>query len=183
MKNVIICLFAATFFASCTKDSNPGNNTPTIADGTFQYKVNGNLVTINGGNITSAEYAIFFKQLAGSYIPQTRYIFNGQKGANNVWVFGIQTDSLTVRNFTYDSTYYTTSLFIFTLAYNGQQSAILYGGDNMNINVTSYSNGLISGNFTAKFTPFGSIGTVPNYSTKGTTLITEGQFKNIKCIY
>ena len=32
--------------------------------------------------------------------------------------------------------------------------------------------GFISGNFTAKFTPF--TGTVPDYSKRGTTLITAG---------
>jgi hypothetical protein len=183
MRKLLSILFAAIFFASCTKDPNTGSTTPTIADGTFQYKVNGNLVTISNANITNGEYAVFFKQLQGTAIPRTRYMFNGQKGTNHVWAFGIQSDSLTVRNYTYDSTYLNTSGIICTMTYNAQQSALFYGGDNMIINVTSYSNSYISGNFTAKFTPFGSVGTVPDYSTRGTTLITEGQFKNIKCIY
>ena len=183
MKQFLSISFAAIFFASCTRDPNTGNNTPTIADGTLQYKVNGNLVTIKNISIADAEYTVFFKQLQGTAIPHTRYMFNGQKGANNIWVFGIQTDSLTLGNYTYDSTYLYPSHILTTMTYNGQQSALFYRGDVMSINITSYSNGFISGNFTAKFTPLGSLGTVPAYSTRGTTLITEGEFKNIKCIY
>ena len=183
MKLFLYISFVALFFASCTKDPNTDNTTPTVADGAFQYKVNGNLVTIKNISIANAEYTVFFKQLQGTGIPHTRYMFNGQKGANNIWVFGIESDSLTLGNYTYDSTYQYPSGIGTTMKYNGQQSGLLYGGDVMNINITSYSNGFISGNFTAKFTPFPIIIGVPDYSTRGTTLITEGEFKNIKCIY
>jgi len=183
MKQILSIWIAAIFFASCNKDPTTGNNTPTIADGTLQYKVNGNLVTIKNISIADAEYTVFFKQLQGTGIPHTRYMFNGQKGANNIWVFGIESDSLTLGNYTYDSTYLYPSAIVTTMTYNGQQSALFYGGDVMSINITSYSNGFISGNFTAKFTPFPIIIGVPDYSTRGTTLITEGEFKNIKCIY
>ena len=181
MKQFFFIPFGIMLYTSCTRD--PNTSAPTIADGSFQYKVNGNLITMSNISIASVEYVTFFKQIAGTAIPHTRYMFNGQKGINDVWVFGIMTDSLSTRNYTFDSTYLQTSGIFCTMTYNGQQSAIVFSGDNMNINITSYSNGFISGNFTAKFTPLGSFGSVPNYSTRGTILITEGQFEKIKCVY
>lgn len=180
MKKIIPILLLITIVTSCSK--NETNRPATIDDGTFQYKVNGNLVTINSANASNGEYAVFFKQLQGSGIPHTRYMFNGQKGSNNVWVFGIKTDSLNIQNYSFDSTYLSASSVITTMTYNGQQSGLFYNGDNLTVNITSYSNSLVSGTFTGKFTPLIGLG-IPNYSTKGTTLITEGEFKNIKCTY
>jgi len=80
MKAFFSILFAATFLASCTTDPNNVGTIPTISDDSFQYKVNGNLVTMNNVSISSGEYVVFFKQLAGTAIPHTRYMFNGQKG-------------------------------------------------------------------------------------------------------
>ena len=147
-------------------------------DGTVQYKVNGNLFTIKDISISYVQHVMFAKQLQGTAFP--RYIFSGQKEPYNFLGFGIESDSLTVGNYTYDTTSY---LFRQTnwVLYNGAQSVLYYAGDNMSINITSYSNGFISGNFTAKFTPFS--GTGLDYSKRGTTLITEGEFKNIKCVY
>jgi hypothetical protein len=180
MKKIISLLFLIAILTSCSKNEN--NTVETIDDGAFQYKVNGNLITINGANVSSSEYSVFFKQLQGTIIPQTRYMFNGQKGNNNVWVFGIKTDSLKIQSYSFDSTYLSISSIPTTMTYNGLQSGLLYNGDNLKINITSYSNGLISGTFTGKFTPFPASG-LPNYSTRGNTIISEGEFKNIKCNY
>jgi hypothetical protein len=176
-------LIISVVLLSCSRDPNSTNSNPSIEDGTFQYKVNGNLVTIKNISIADAEYTIFFKQLSGTAIPHSRYMFNGQNGVNNVWVFGIISDSLTVGNYILDTTAITGGL-ITTMTYNGAQSAIYYSGDKMEINITHYSDGYISGNFTAKMTPFiiDNNGLV-DYSKRGTTLITEGEFKNVKCIY
>lgn len=176
MKKLILILYSATIFLSCSKTSDDASS--SVPSGTFKYKVNGNLITIDNANIANAEYAIFFKQLQGTAIPHTRYMFNGQKGSNNVWIFGIQSDSLSTQTYIYDSTYLNTSGVICTMTYNGQQSGLLYSGDNLTIKITSYSNSLVSGNFSAKFTPLSN-----NYSNRGTTIITEGDFKNIKCAY
>ncbi len=177
MKTLLSILLTVTIFSSCTRDT-PSN----LLDGSIQYKVNGSLVTISNQNITNGEYAVFFKQLQGTAIPHTRYMFNGQKGSNNGWVFGIQTDSLRTQNYTYDSTYLNTSGIPCTMIFNGQMSSLFYSGDNLIINITSYYNSLISGNFSARFTPL-PFGGIPDYSTRGTTVITEGQFRNIKCTY
>jgi len=63
MKQFLSIAVGIIFIASCSRDPSTGNNTPTIADGTFQYKVNGNLVTIKNISIADAEYTVFFKQL------------------------------------------------------------------------------------------------------------------------
>lgn len=172
-------IFAVTIFSSCSKNSN--TTSPSIDEGSFQYKMNGNLVVINNGNISSGEYALFFKQLKGSILRNTVYTLNAQKGVNNIFAFSIQSDSLSTQNYTYDSTYANTSSIITTMTYNGQQSILYYKGDNLSINITGYLNGFISGNFTAKFTPL--LNSNIDYSKRGTTLITEGQFKNVKCTY
>ena len=69
-------------------------------------------------------------------------MFNGQKGVNNIFVFGIVSDSLTVGNYNYDSTYFAASLTANAVTYNGVQSHLFYAGDYMNIHVTSYWVGL-----------------------------------------
>lgn len=178
MKYLPVTIFLILIFGACSRDTS--NTTPAVVYGSFQYKVNGNPVVITGNDFSNLEYAIFFKQLAGTIIPHTRYLFNGQKGANHVWVFGIKSDSLSTGNYTYDSTYFGLSGTPSTVIYNGKQSGLIFKGDYMSINVTSYSNGIVSGNFTAKFSPMEA---VQNYSIRGTTLITEGKFENIKCIY
>ena len=178
MKNLFFLILAASIYPSCSKDPDSGSTIPTVADGTVQYKVNGNLVTMRSDNIANAEYVKIYKQLAGTANSHTRYIFQGQNGVNNALGFDIYSDSLTTRNYTYDST--SRFIYNYVLIYNGEISGLLMSGDNMNINITSYSNGYISRNFTAKFSP---VEANFNYSKRGTTLITEGAFKNIKCIY
>jgi len=168
---------------SCTKSTNSTSSSPSIEDGTFQYKVNGNLVTIKNISFADGEYTMFSKQVLGTVISKTGYMFHAEKGVNNAWGFGIVSDSLTIGNYTYDTTYLAASTIATTMIYNGAQSAIFYAGDYISINITSYSGGFISGNFTAKLTPLPGGGASPDYSKKGTTVITEGQFKNIKCIY
>ncbi|MEO8821727.1 MAG: hypothetical protein ABI374_12840 [Ginsengibacter sp.] len=175
MKKLLLIFFSATIFLSCSSNSNDSSS--AVASGTFKYKVNGNLVTIDNANIANGEYAFFFKELQGNMIPHTRYKFNGRKGGN-VWFFGIQSDSLSNQTYIYDSTYFSTSGIICTMTFNGKQSALLYSGDNLTIKITSYANSLISGNFSAKFTPLSN-----NYSNKGTTIIKDGEFKNINCTF
>ena len=187
-------LFLTVILFACS------TNSPELQDGTFQYKLNGQRVTIKhiSGSFGSLEYAQFTKQLAGTnlnigggfggIISRTRYVFNGQNGpnTNNSFSFGILSDSLAIGSYTQDSTYSGNLSTYTALAYNGQVSGILFTGDYFSVNITSYSNGFISGNFTAKLTPIpvALIGVTPiDHRTRGTTVVTEGEFKNITCRY
>ncbi|OQY92512.1 MAG: hypothetical protein B6D37_14565 [Sphingobacteriales bacterium UTBCD1] len=186
MKQILLFVLLLTVsidFLSCSTDPNAIND-PSTANGIFQYKVNGTPVTIRNVDVTSLEYVFFAKHLPGVALPQTTYILNAQKGANIAWVVEIETDSLSLKNYRYDSVSLGASWANGVMTNNGMQSGVIYNGDYFSINITSYSNGLISGNFTGKLTPLGILGGGgPDYSLRGTTIITDGQFKNIKCIY
>ena len=70
-------------------------------------------------------------------------------------------------------TFYTDSLTIGNYKYTG-----------MSFNVTSYKNGLISGNFSGQLTPMISAGNPNNtYGVPGSVLITNGSFLNVPVFY
>jgi len=169
----------------CSKDHNSADNTP-VPDATLQCKVNGNLITFKDST-AAGEYMKFTKYHQGtpSYptLPHTTYIFKEEKNSIELaLLFGIVSDSLAIGNYTYDSTYYAASLVSAYMSYNATPSVLIFAGDYINVNITSYSHGYISGNFTAKFTPY-PYRLPPDYRDRGTTLVTEGEFKNVKCIY
>lgn len=183
MSKLYSLLILATLIGSCSRDPNNTNsNNTSLADGTIQYKVNGNLVTIHNVDITGNEYIYFIKQPPGTTNPKVRYMLNAVKQPNDNFVLDVESDSLQLGNYLYGITSSNFSAPFAGVGYNGQGSVLSYDGDNININITSYANGFISGNFTAKFTPILANGDI-DYSKKGTTLITEGVFKNIRCIY
>jgi len=49
------------------------------------------------------------------------------------------------------------------------------------VKITSYTNARISGTFSGKFTP--TLGNLPDYSNKGTIIITDGKLNNIPVTY
>jgi hypothetical protein len=165
----LLLLLVAAFVASCSKDTEINGNSPA----TMQYKVNGELVTM-----TSAQAGTpitFYKfQFSGS---PTNYDLEG----GGIAGFTILSDSLRVGNYVYDSA----SQYLPAFMSDGrEQSALHFSGDNININITRYANGYISGNFTAKLSPTpAQRALLYDYSRKGTTLITEGLFTNVPCIY
>lgn len=141
----ILPIIAIIFF-SCKKD--PSTPSGTNASGSIEFKVNGGAMVMDNVDLLTGQYVVFYKQLQG-IAPKTRYLLNAQKGANNVLIFTIVTDSLQKTN------YHTSgglTLADFALNYNGQTSGILSQGDYFDINITNYSNGRISGNFTAALT-------------------------------
>jgi hypothetical protein len=164
------------FLAACSKEHNT-NNLDNLADGDCQYKVNGELITIKNIGLAAGEYSGFAKWSQGTSTPYSAYVFTAQKGVHKI-SFAIVSDSLRLRNYTlpqllnYDA----------RIDYNGTTSVTNWTGDYLSINITSYSNSLISGNFTAKLSPLPNGGYLDS-SQKGTTVITEGLFKNIRCSY
>lgn len=163
---------------SCSKDKK--NQAPaTSAAGSIQYKVNGQLIVMDNVNFANNEGAIFVRQLKGPVLSQTRYLLNAQKGTTNVILTTIVTDSLHQINYHYDSAYNTANsgVFEFTLESAGIVSSLYFSGDYIDINITSYKNSRVSGNFSAKVSP------LSDYSTRGTVLITDGVLDNVPVTY
>lgn len=180
MKIFTIIVFA-TIFLSCKKDDQNSPDSPSTP-GSISYKVNGVQVTMDNKNLLSGEGVMFAKQLEGSVVASTRYLMNAQKGVNNLSTFAIVTDSLKTTNYHYDSAYNNKNfgLFMFTVMADGNQSMLYYNSDYLDINITSYKNGRISGTFSAKTTPMkGGL----NYDNKGTILITDGKLNNVPVTY
>jgi hypothetical protein len=155
-------LFLICALVSCNKDST--NQVTTSSS--VEYKVNGSSFSIS-------EYVVFAKQ--GS----TRYLFNAQKGVNNIVLFSVLTDSLKTISYHYDSSAINVGA-VYSIVYDGQNSSVLKKNDYFDISITDYSNGHVSGTFTAKLTPINSSGTT---GTPSSITITEGKLNNVQVIY
>ena len=94
--------------------------------------------------------------------------------------FTFGTDSLTVGNYDYDGIYGD----LFVLSYNGEDEFVHDPSDFISFNITSYSQGHISGNFSARLTPMITAGYPNNvYGPPGSVLVTNGSFKNVPVFY
>jgi hypothetical protein len=165
IKLLISNLFLACVLFSCSKDPNT-----TQAASSIQYKVNGNSIEIDN--------TVIAKQKAPT-VPNTRYLFNAQTGANNIVIFTILTDSLKKVTYHYDSTALGLGASN-VINYNGQTSAVLSKNDYFDITITDYSGGHVSGTFAAKLTPVSSTGTI---GTPSSVSVTEGKLNNVQVVY
>lgn len=186
MPKLYLLILLSAFIGACSRDPNstsptPSPNPTTIPDtaGYIQYKANGNLVTIKNTNTANSDHILCTKQTQLNAYTPTIYLLSGVKDSSNSVYFGIETDSLLVGN-------YNIKIPDASIKINGQRSELGdVGSDSLNVNITSYSKGLISGNFS------GQLSVLPNpipagpldWSSLPKTSITEGEFKNIKCIY
>lgn len=170
----VVLLFAF----SCKKE----NGSSLDSTGSIGYKVNGKSYSMSNVNLSNGEGVAFSKQLKGNLISETRYLFNAQKGSNNVILFSIVTDSLKSEKFHYDSasTQQDVLLFLASIMADGQQSMLLYGTDYLDIDISSYKNGHVSGSFSGKFTPLAN---GVDYNNRGTVDISEGKLNNVPVIY
>ncbi|WP_431213853.1 hypothetical protein ACQ86N_02840 [Puia sp. P3] len=94
--------------------------------------------------------------------------------------FTFFTDSLKVGNYIYTSTYGD----MFVLSYNNTDEFVHAPKDSISFNVTSYTKGHISGDFSGRLTPMVTAGYPTNtYGVSGSVLITKGVFKDIPVFY
>lgn len=177
MKQLLYILICLTIF-SCSKDKNSPDSS---SSGSISYQVNGQQMSMDNANIQNGEGVAFAKQLKGSIIPATRYLLNAQKGVNNIMISAITTDSLHTQSYHYDSSFISDQFTIFTVLFNGQQSMVFYNTDYFDFIISSYSNGRVSGTFTAKMTPVAG-GTL-DYNSRGSIVITDGKLNNIPVTY
>ena len=94
--------------------------------------------------------------------------------------FTFFTDSLAVGNYLYTGIYGD----MFVLSYNGTDEFVHDPADSISFNITSYSKGHISGNFSGRLTPMIVAGNPNNtYGSPGSVLITKGSFKDVPVFY
>jgi hypothetical protein len=170
-----VMLFAVTvLLSSCLKQS--------IADAmldsakgetvTLSYEINGTPVKVSvrdADNQSGGYYTLACYKSNG-------YHFSGSTG-NGEFAFSFYTDSLKVGNYKYTATQEYITDFGFPCYMAGAT-------DNMNINVTSYKNGRISGNFTGQISPAPMQGPYgPVFGAYGSVVIKNGLFSNVPVIY
>ena len=142
---------------------------------TLSYKVNGNAVNISVSNADSQDpnyYTLGCTKSSG-------YILDGLSSSGEI-TFTFYTDSLTIGNYIYTGNYGD----MYFIRYNGQDEYVHAASDSMSFNITTYKNGLISGNFSGQLTPLISAGNPNNtYGAPGSTSITNGSFQNVPVFY
>lgn len=174
MKRILPLLLIAFTLVSCSKDEQRTNSNSYI-----QYEVNGVPIKYTPSDITSGEFVSIHKVIMSG---GNRYNINAQRGANDVFVSTMLSDSLIVGVYRFDSTHVTNgSGAIFTLKSAGVQSGLFFDGDYIEYNITRHNSGSVTGTFSAKFSSMA--GGIPDYNDRGNTIITNGIIHNVNVIY
>lgn len=183
MKVYLITAAIPILLSSCLKQSIPDAMLASQDSGgqggataTLSFKINGNAVNISVSDAASQDpnsYTLGCTKSVGYYS------LDGLSTSGEI-TFAFYTDSLTIGNYKYTGNYGD----MYFISYNGQDEYAHVATDSMSFNVTSYRNGLISGNFSGQLTPLISASTINNtYGTPGSTLITNGSFQNVPVFY
>ena len=176
MKFYCTTIISILLFSSCLKQSIPdamlGKHESSAA--TLSCEINGNQVKISvsdADNQTPGYYTLACTK-SGFYVLQA-------VGAGGEFTFSFYTDSLTTGNYKYTGNFGD----IFITDFNNSPSFVHDFNDSMSFNITSYTNGHISGNFSGQLTPLISPGTPDIWGTAGSVLITNGSFENVPVFY
>ena len=171
-------LFAITILlSSCFKKSIADAMLETAKGGTasLSYDINGTPVNVSvrDADNQAGVYYLLSCQKSNGYYALSAATGNGE------FSFTFGTDSLKVGNYKAAP-----ASGMYITDYKGQPCFVAGATDNMNFNVTSYTNGRISGNFTGQITPAVMQGTYGNvYGTYGSVVITHGSFSNVPVLY
>src|SRR5205085_5619282 len=126
----------------------------------LSYEVNGKPVNISvndADNWNGSFYTLGCSKNAGDYALDAVSI-------SGEFTFNFYTDSLTTGNYKYTGAY--GDLYI--MEYNGTNEYVHAASDSMSFNITSYTNGRISGNFSGVLTPLITAGNPYNiFGTPG----------------
>ena len=182
MKSYLITAVISILLSSCLKQSIPDAMLASQNSGgqggataTLSYKINGNAVNISVNNAESQNPNYYTLGCTKS----TGYSLDGLSSSGEI-TFTFYTDSLTIGNYKYTGNYGD----MYFISYNGQDEYAHVSSDSMSFNVTSFKNGLISGNFSGQLTPMISAGNPNNtYGVPSSALITNGSFQNVPVFY
>ena len=181
MRFYIIALLVAIFLSSCLKQSIPDamldskNSGGGKVTATLNYKINGNAVNLSvtdADNQTTVPYYTLGCSKYPGYYNLSAITSSGET------TFSFYTDTLTVGNYKYLGTYGD----MFFIDNNNTAEYVHAPSDSMSVNITSYNNGHISGNFSGALTPMID----PNnniFGDPGSVLITNGSFENVPVYY
>jgi hypothetical protein len=177
---IYLTLFAVTILlSSCFKQSiaDAMLNTAKGGTATLSYEINGTPAKISvrdADNQTGGYYTLSCGK------ANYGYVLSGVTDLGE-FTFTFNTDSLKAGNYKYTSYYYRD---MYVTDFQGRPCYIAGPTDNMDVNITSYKNGRVSGNFTGQVTPATSQPFGNNvYGTFGSVVIKNGSFSNVPVIY
>jgi|SRR5450432_2175321 len=191
MRKLLLTSLVILSLSSCLKESiadamleeqksaNQGGS-PAVA--TMTYVINGNTVTNSVSDPDSQSPTYYQLGCSKTLYPGTNNSIYSLDcvSTSGEFTFTFGTDSLTVGNYLYTGI----SGDLFVLSYNNTDEFVHVPTDSISFNVTSYSKGHISGNFSGRLTPMISAGNPDNtYGTPGSVLITKGSFKDVPVFY
>lgn len=173
MKFYFILISMAFVLSSCLKQSIPDamlgvSGKQNKVEATLSYEINGIpvAITVDDADNQPANYRLYCQKTTAYYVEAV--------SDYGEFTFDLFTDSLKVGSYSYP----TLSGGLFIADYPGP-SFVYYPTDYMNINVTSYENGHISGNFSGRLTP------KPNdiWGNASSVSVTNGSFNNVPVFY
>lgn len=191
MRHLFAASFAILFLSSCFKQSiadamlakqNSGTQGGGPRVATMSYEVNGSTVSTSVNDPDSQSPTAYQLGCSKTLYPGTNSTVYSLDllSTTGELAFTFFTDSLIVGNYIYTSIFADT----YVLSYNGTDDFIHAPADSISFNITSYTKGHISGNFSGKLTPMVTAGYPTNtYGAPGSVLITKGVFKDIPVFY
>lgn len=176
MKFYLVTIIVVFFFSSCLKQSIPdamlaAKNAGVSAKitATLSYEVNGNAVNISVNDADKQNPASF--TLGCSKLDY--YALTGLSTSGE-FAFVFYKPVLTTGHYVFTGA----SGDLYMLRYNGTNEYVHAHSDSLSLNITSYTNGHINGNFSGVLTP--KLDENSNtFGTPGSVSITNGSFKNV----
>ncbi len=185
MKKLLIFVFLSLCLSSCLKDSisdamiksenasttNSSNANPA----TITYTVNGTIVNVVIKNPDKQSPTNYL--LGCTKESNNQYYLASESGGNLIFFF--YTDSLKVGRY---HSYVNNNSPL--LDFSNVASYHAYATDSLGLKITSFSKGHISGTFSGRLTPLIEVVNYKNiYGKPGSTIITDGSFKNVPVFY
>ena len=179
MKTLSVLLLSIIILASCKKESEASSSR-----GKLSYKLNGELITYEEKGDRSPSLRLAKLNPINFGEPAYELVANNSLEDNLQLL--LYTDSLKTINYRYDSTDVQSHALIIDVSHDSPEllaGRVVFVGDFLNVTITSYANGKISGNFSARLSPYSRFSNSYNYQDKGSVIVTEGQFSNVKVFY
>ena len=172
MKFYLILIAVPVLLSSCLKqsiaDAMLDSSKQSSATATLSYEINGSMVSTS---VKDADH-----QSAGNHILSCDKSNGFVLGCyENDFVFSFFTDTLKVGNYTYPASWGPS----YVVSYNNVPEYIYGANDYMSVNITSYKDGHISGNFSGLLTP----GSNNAFGPTSSVVIKNGTFTNVPVFY